>query len=75
MDTIITLQGFDMEVAPVLQIHDLLGDMYDILEKGISQKVGNAAHVLTFQIMHPGIVMRSQLHSLLLVMWSRTQFS
>ena len=49
MDTITSLKSSHWELIPVSEAHDLLIKIHDLLDKDVSQQVGNAACILAFR--------------------------
>ena len=51
VDTIASLQDSDGGVIPVLEVHELLTKIHDILDNGMLKQVGDAACILAYLFM------------------------
>ena len=46
VDTISSLQDYEGRVISVLEVHELLTKIHDILDNAVSKEVGNTTHIL-----------------------------
>ena len=46
--TISSLPDYEGEVIPVLEVHELLIKIHDILDHAMSKQAGNSAHILVY---------------------------
>ena len=48
MDSFTSFQDSDRIVIPILETHDLQSNIHDLLDKAVSNWVGNTVHILAF---------------------------
>ena len=55
VDTIFSLSDPEQGVFPVLEVHEFLINVHDILDSAVSKQVGNSAHILTGSVVTSGL--------------------